>query len=114
MQGDIWLRVRDSCCHVSREQGAAIIRGLLLSDRFHIFVSVPLGLVVSDLVRRMKPVFSQGSARVSTAYETLLRPWIRVDDLRGHQRRYPTRVLIAAYSKPYRRKPVGGLTPAIG
>ena len=37
MQGDIWLRVRDSCCHVSREQGAAIIRGLLLSDRFHMF-----------------------------------------------------------------------------
>ena len=74
MQGDIWLRVRDSCCHVNCEQGAAIIRGLLLSDRFHIFVSVPLGLGVSDLVRRMKPVFSQGSARVPIAYEALLRP----------------------------------------
>ena len=54
LTGDIRLRVRDICRQVCRERGVDIIRGVLSADHAHMFVSVPPGLAISDLVQLMK------------------------------------------------------------
>ena len=54
LTGDIRLRVRDICRKVCREKGVDIIPGVVSAGHVHMFVSVPLKLAVSDLVRLMK------------------------------------------------------------
>lgn len=39
---------------VGRENEVDILGGVLLFDHFHVFVSVPLKIAISDLVRRIK------------------------------------------------------------
>ncbi|MFD3189397.1 IS200/IS605 family transposase [Sedimentitalea sp. HM32M-2] len=48
------MRARDICGQVCCEKGDDIIRDVLSADHVHMFVSVPPGLAVSDLVRLMK------------------------------------------------------------
>lgn len=54
LTGDVRLRVRDICRQVCVENGVDIIRGVLSSDHVHMFVSVPLKLAISDLMRKIK------------------------------------------------------------
>ncbi|MFD3189738.1 transposase [Sedimentitalea sp. HM32M-2] len=54
LQGDVRLRARDICGQVCCEKGDNIIRDVLSADHVHMFVPVPPGLAVSDLVRLMK------------------------------------------------------------
>jgi putative transposase len=54
LRGDIKLRVRDICRQVCAENGVDIIHGVLSNDHFHMFVSVPPKLAISDLLRLMK------------------------------------------------------------
>ena len=54
LKGRVRLRVRDICRQVCHENEVDILRGVLSSDRVHMFVSVPPKLAISDLVRKMK------------------------------------------------------------
>ena len=54
LTGALRLRVRDICRQVCAENEVDILRGVLSSDHLHMFVSVPLKLAISDLVRKMK------------------------------------------------------------
>ena len=54
LQGNVRLRVRDIIRQVCAENGVEIIGGVLSADHVHMFVSVPLKLAISDLMRKMK------------------------------------------------------------
>ena len=54
LHGQLRVRVRGICRQVCAQNGVEIIKGVLLTDQVHMFVSVPPKLAISDLVQRMK------------------------------------------------------------
>lgn len=54
LRGDLRLKVREIIRQVCAENGVEIVRGVLSSDHVHMFVSVPLKLAISDIVRKME------------------------------------------------------------
>jgi len=54
LQGRLRLRARDICRQVCAQNGVDIIKGVLSSDHFRMFVSVPPKRTISDLMRLIK------------------------------------------------------------
>jgi len=63
LQGDLRFRVRDIVRQVCAENGVEIVCGALSSDHVHMFVSAPVKLAISELVRKMKGWSSRGTQR---------------------------------------------------